>query len=99
MVCFDYARGMFQPYSLHNLTVLEVCRHISDILTGVTIVLVVCFHCARDMFRLCSVHVSTVVVVCFDHARGKFWPCLIYVSDNLKISITHARRMFQSFSS
>ena len=102
VVCFDYARGMFQPYSWHNLTVLEICRLSSDNLTlldRVTIVLVVDFHCARDMFRLCSGYVSTVLVVCFDHARGKFWPWSIYVSVNLKINITHARGRFQSLSS
>ena len=102
VACFDYARGMFQPYSWHKLTVLEVYRHSSDILTvldRVTIVLVVCFHCARDMFRLCSGYVSTELVVCFHHARGKFWPCSIYVSANLMISISHARGSFQSFSS
>ena len=91
---FDYARGMFQPYSWHNLTVIDICRLSSDKLTVldmVTIVLVVCFQCACDMFRLCSGYVLTVLVVCFDHAQGKFWPWSIYVSANLKISITLAR--------
>ena len=66
VACFDYARGMFQPSSWHNLTILEVCRHSSEIVTvldRVTIVLVVCFHCARELFQLCSGHVSTVLVV------------------------------------
>ena len=86
VVCFDYARGMFQPYSSHNLTVLELSRHSSDISTvldRVTIVLVVCFHCARDMFRLCSGYVSTV---------------LGYVSTVLVVSFGHARFTFRSTS-
>ena len=72
---FDHARGMFQPYSWHNLTVLEVCRHSSDISTvldRVTIVLVVCFDHARGNFWPCSVYVSANLKISITHARGMF---------------------------
>ena len=76
MTCFDYARAMFQPYSWHNLTVLEVCRHSSDVLNVLentsTPVELFCFDLVQDRFD--------PLVVCFDSARGMFLLCLRYVS-------------------
>ena len=104
MVCFDYARGIFQPILWHYLTFLEVGRHSSVILIvldRVAILLVACFQCARDMFRLCSGYVSTVLVVLamldlrFGQPQDKYHPCLRYVSIILELSFDHTRGMFR----
>ena len=76
VVSFNRYRGMFQPCSWYVLTVLDVCRHSSDVLNVLentsTPLELFCFDRAWDMFD--------PLVVSFDSARSMFLLCLRYVS-------------------